>query len=378
MLFSYKKVDPGFDDRLDKPSLFDSVSVEDTKYSIYILGVFLCAFATVQVMAFLFKYIPSVFNETKLEYDEKSEKATSVIELMRLRAEMIAKFIWAMFSNPQLYYNLAYLILGLLGVEMHPLFFTYHLLTVIFRYQKLIDVLQAFWGPIAEIILTLLFFMIIEYVFTVIGYVYFADMYPDFTCHSLFSCFLITIDQTFKNNGGFATFLTPVFETNEEGEWAKFNVGRLLFDQMSNFILLILLVQILAGLIIDKFGEIREDSENMEEELKSNCVICGEKGDVIERKTGKTFEQHKEEVHNLWNYILFIGYLKRKPKKELNGIESWVYDLFKRENIGWLPYSLWEGKDEGAESEKINKKLKEIQDVLKGDTNNSSENKEEK
>ncbi len=340
MLFSYKKVDPGFDDRLQEPSLFDEVSVDTTKEVIFILGIFLCVFAGIQSVAFLFKYIPSVYNKAKAEYDEAVEKQTLIIEIMKLRAQMLVKLVWSIFANPQIYYNLAYLALGLCGVLLHPLFFTYHLLSVIFRYQRLVDVLQAFWGPIAEIILTLVFFLIIEYVFAVLGYVYYPEMYKDYTCYSLLSCFVITLDQTFKNNGGFGAFMTSIYTSDTDNQTTSYNVGRLIFDQLSNFILLILIVQILAGLIIDKFGEIREDSENMEEELKSNCIICGEKGDAIERKTGKTFDQHKEELHNLWCYILFIGYLKRKPKQDYNGIESCVYNQFKHENIGWLPYSL--------------------------------------
>ena len=111
------------------------------------------------------------------------------------------------------------------------------------------------------------------------------------------------MDQAFKNDGGFGAFMDPIYTSNEDEETISVDIGRLFFDQLSNFILLILIVQILAGLIIDKFGEIREDSENMEEELKNTCVICGESADIIERKTGETFDYHIENVHSLWNYI---------------------------------------------------------------------------
>ena len=198
-------------------------------------------------------------------------------------------------------------------------------------------------------------------------------MYPDFTCYSLFSCFTITLDQTFKNNGGFGLFMEQIYTTDEENESTSYNIGRLFFDQLSNFVLLILIVQILAGLIIDKFGQMREASENMEEELKSNCIICGEKGDNIERKTGETFEYHKEYMHNLWNYILFIGYLRCKPKEDYNGIDTCVNKLFKKEDLGWLPYSLSREKEDDDEYNEVNTKLNEIEGSLQGPTDSKLE-----
>ena len=364
MLFSYRKEDPGFDDRLDRAKLFGAMNEDSTKTFIYVLNVMQCVFAAIQVMAFLFKYIPSIYNKTKFEYDDEAEKQVSILDVMSLKAKFVLRFLGRIFMEPGLYSNFAYFILALLGIFIHPLFFTYHLLTVIFRFRKLIDVLQAFWGPITEIILTLVFFFILEYVFAVIGYVAFAEMYPEYTCFSLLACFITTLDQTFKNNGGFGAFMDPIFSPDDEDETVAFDVGRLFFDQISNLVLLILIVQILAGLIIDRFGQIREASENMEEELKSNCIICGENADLIERKSGNSFDYHKIYIHSLWNYILYIGYLRKKLKGDYNAIESRIHLLFKDENIEWLPYSLGEGKNDEEQIEKMNELIKDIKSIM--------------
>ena len=357
-------MDLGFDDRLDKPSLFDKMSQDSTETFIFVLGIFLCVFTSIQVLGFLFKYIPSVYSKAMFEFNDEAEKEISPNVVKKLKSKYFLKSIGRIFLDARLYYNLACLALALLGIIIHPLFFTFHLLSVIFMYQKLIDVLQAFWGPITEIILTLVFFLIIVYIFAVIGYVCFAEMYPDYTCYSLFSCFIITLDQTFKNNGGFGAYMDPISTPNDIKEEASFNIGRLIFDQLSNFVLLILIMQILAGLIIDKFGEIRENSENMEEELKSSCIVCGEDADVVERRTGETFDYHKEQVHNLWYYILYIGYLRKKPKDEFNAMETRIHDLFKTDNVEWFPYSLSRGKDNSEITAEISEKLKIINKLL--------------
>eukprot|EP00826_Nyctotherus_ovalis_P040925 TRINITY_DN4071_c0_g1_i2.p1 TRINITY_DN4071_c0_g1~~TRINITY_DN4071_c0_g1_i2.p1 ORF type:complete len:191 (+),score=69.75 TRINITY_DN4071_c0_g1_i2:80-652(+) len=171
-------------------------------------------------------------------------------------------------------------------------------------------------------------------------------------------------DQTFKNTGGFGAYMNHITSFDDAKEESSYDVGRLIFDQLSNFVLLILIVQILAGLIIDKFGEIRENSENMEEELKNNCIVCGEGADVVERDTGKTFNYHKEYVHNLWYYILYIGYLRKKPKDEFNAMEMRISDLFKTDSVEWFPYSLNGGKVSNEMTAEISEKLKAITKLL--------------
>lgn len=366
ILFSYKRRGPHFNDRLKDPRLFEKMSVSGTETFIAVLAILLIVSIGIEFLAFLFKCMSAMYNKTKAECGDSMRTSKSKFCFL---------FIKNLFLSKELYYHLIILALGILGVTLHPFFFAFHLINVVLRNEKLKDVLQAFLGPLAEIILTFLFFFILVYVFAVMGYTFYADMYPTYTCYSLFSCFIITLDQCFKRNGGYGAFLDDVYTMEDETESATFNVGRVIFDQASNFILLILIAQILAGLIIDKFGELRENAENMEEDIKSNCIVCGEKSDVIERKTGETFEQHKEERHNIWQYLLYIGYLRAKPKEEYNILQETIYKLFKKRSIAWLPYSLWEGKDEAIDSEDINKKLDEIKGTLEEQVNKQHNDK---
>jgi hypothetical protein len=63
-----------------------------------------------------------------------------------------------------------------------------------------------------------------------------------------------------------------------EGDVAYRNIdyGRILFDQIFNFIILMLIVQLLAGIIIDTFGELRTQMHEIEEDSQSNCFVCGQ------------------------------------------------------------------------------------------------------
>jgi len=362
ILFSYKRRGPSFKDKLKDPQLFNKLSVSGTETFISVIAILLIISIGIEFFAFLFKCMSAMYNKTKDECGDSVRTSKS---------KFCCLFVLNLFLSKEIYYHLIVLTLGILGVTLHPFFFAFHLVNVVLSNEKLTDVLQAFLGPLTEIILTFLFFFILVYIFAVMGYVFYSDMYPEYTCYSLFACFIATLDQSFKRNGGYSAFLDDVYTIDDDKpESTTFNVGRVIFDQASNFILLILIAQILAGLIIDKFGELRENAENMKEDVKSNCIVCGEKSDAIERKTGETFEKHKKERHNIWQYLLYIGYLRVKPKEEYNVLQETIYKLFKKRSIAWFPYSLWEGKDELTDSEDINKKLDEIKQTLEGKVNN--------
>jgi hypothetical protein len=41
--------------------------------------------------------------------------------------------------------------------------------------------------------------------------------------------------------------------------------------------------------------------------------------------------------HYMWNYLFYIAYLKDKDSTEYTGIESYVADKLKKEEINWFP-----------------------------------------
>jgi Asp-tRNA(Asn)/Glu-tRNA(Gln) amidotransferase C subunit len=65
---------------------------------------------------------------------------------------------------------------------------------------------------------------------------------------------------------------------------------------MFNFFLLILILQIFAGIIIDTFSNLREKQENVVEDMTNTCFICGMRRDEIEKleKRKEAFRYHTE------------------------------------------------------------------------------------
>jgi uncharacterized membrane protein len=81
--------------------------------------------------------------------------------------------------------------------------------------------------------------------------------------------------------------------------------GLFLYKMLYFIICVVLLLNIIFGIIINTFTELRlKDSEKHYDKV-NRCFICGEEKDDLE-KIGEKFDQHTGEEHNFWNYVYYI------------------------------------------------------------------------
>ena len=59
---------------------------------------------------------------------------------------------------------------------------------------------------------------------------------------------------------------------------------------------------LVSGLIIDAFGELRDQLEQVKEDMESKCFICGIGKEYFD-KVPHGFETHVEKEHNFANYM---------------------------------------------------------------------------
>lgn len=117
----------------------------------------------------------------------------------------------------------------------------------------------------------------------------------------------------------------------------KLDYVRLLYDNAYNIIVVIILLNIVQGIIIDTFGEVREKNKYNEHDRLTKCFICGLERDYIERITDRPFKYHIYNEHNEWNYVLYIAYILNKDQEEYSGIERYIRELYDLKDIRWLP-----------------------------------------
>ena len=93
--------------------------------------------------------------------------------------------------------------------------------------------------------------------------------------------------------------------------------------------------------MLDAFGELREDAGNREECYADTCFVCGfDRKDYDNLNLGSefpSFDEHKSQDHNRWNFIYFIDYIQTKDETEYTGAEQYVADQIAANEMLWVP-----------------------------------------
>jgi hypothetical protein len=82
---------------------------------------------------------------------------------------------------------------GLLGIVVNPLFFMFQL-SFILRIPLLKGVVSAIWTRKAVLMLTFLLLILIFYFFSLFGFLFFYEDYPNKRCTYLYECIIATFD----------------------------------------------------------------------------------------------------------------------------------------------------------------------------------------
>lgn len=102
----------------------------------------------------------------------------------------------------------------------------------------------------------------------------------------------------------------------------------MIYDLLFFFIVIIITLNLIFGVIIDTFADLRSEKQQKEEILKNTCFVCSLPRSAFDNKS-ITFEEHIKREHNLWHYLYFIVLLKVKDPTEFTGPESYVSRLLK-------------------------------------------------
>jgi len=98
-------------------------------------------------------------------------------------------------------------------------------------------------------------------------------------------------------------------------------------------------MSLVLGIIIDTFGELRDEEKKFVYDIENVCFVCGWDRETLEKYSeGKNgFRNHIKKDHYQWNYLFYIAYLKNKDKTDFTGLESYIWDQIENDEINWFP-----------------------------------------
>lgn len=232
-------------------------------------------------------------------------------------------------------YALWYFSFSVLG-NFNNFFFAAHLLDIAVVIPSLKTILQSVTHNGKQLMLTVMLLTIIVYIYTVIAFNFFRKFYVqeedeevDKKCHDMMTCFVFHLYKGVRAGGGIGDEIgDPVGDDYE--------VYRIIFDITFFFFVIVILLAIIQGLIIDAFGELRDQLESVKEDMESNCFICGIGKDYFD-KVPHGFDTHVQQEHNLANYMFFLMHLINKPDTEYTGQETYVWNMYQQRCWDFFP-----------------------------------------
>ncbi len=199
-----------------------------------------------------------------------------------------------------------YLLLCISGLFVHPFFFSVLLFEVVAREETLLNVMKSVTKNIRSILFTALLAIILVFHFSIVGFVFFQEDFlieaedlprcsasatlstlsPDQaqscpalgdedntrkerSCDSLIMCIITTLNQGLRNGGGIGDVLRSPSITE------PLFPARVIYDMLFFFVVIIIVLNLIFGVIIDTFADLRSEKQQKEETLKNSCFICG-------------------------------------------------------------------------------------------------------
>jgi hypothetical protein len=235
-------------------------------------------------------------------------------------------------------YYCVVIIFSVLGLNF-PIAYSILLLDVVYRFPTLRNVLASVVTNANQLLMTAMLGIIIIYIYAFWGFSIDTDMYFDAAigdygesqCQSLWNCFLTTLNLGLRSGGGISDILIKIPYENLSKYYQMF-----IFSLSFFLVVIIILLNIIFGIIIDTFAQLRDQKNFIEEDMRTKCFICNIDRYTFDRNS-YGFEQHIVEDHNVWQYLYFLVHLQEKDHTEYNGTESFCDKMIAAEDISWIP-----------------------------------------
>ncbi|XP_031429541.1 ryanodine receptor 1b isoform X8 [Clupea harengus] len=275
--------------------------------------------------------------DVSTQQEKKPEPVTSMFS--GITSIDIKYQLWkngVVFTDNTFQYLVWYMVMSMLG-HYNNFFYACHLLDIAMGVKTLRTILSSVTHNGKQLMMTVGLLAVVVYLYTVVAFNFFRKFYnmsededePDMKCDDMMTCYLFHMYVGVRAGGG-------IGDEIEDPAGDEYELYRVVFDITFFFFVIVILLAIIQGLIIDAFGELRDQQEQVREDMETKCFICGIGSDYFD-STPHGFETHTLEEHNLANYMFFLMYLINKDETEHTGQESYVWKMYQERAWDFFP-----------------------------------------
>ncbi|XP_016379179.1 ryanodine receptor 2-like [Sinocyclocheilus rhinocerous] len=281
-------------------------------------------------------------DKAALDFSSEAQRARDPYKRLpcdfRLNTIDVKYQIWKLgvvFTDNSFLYLTWYMFVSVLG-HYNNFFFVAHLLDIAMGFKTRHTILSSVTHN-GKQVLHLMCVCVVVYLYTVVAFNFFRKFYNksedgepvDMKCDDMLTCYMFHMYVGVRAGGG-------IGDEIEDPAGDQFEFYRIIFDITFFFFVIVILLAIIQGLIIDAFGELRDQQEQVKEDMETKCFICGIGSEYFDT-VPHGFESHTLQEHNLANYLFFLMYFINKDVTEHTGQESYVWKMFQERCWEFFP-----------------------------------------
>jgi hypothetical protein len=295
------------------------IQEESVRDALFVLNVLQVVFAVFTLVFFVVVRAPVIF---KLNYER--------------RERGLALSLLATLSDGLTIYYFLYVVVCLLVINVNFIFASILLLDIVIKNSTTRDVLRAVYKPAKQLAATAVLTFFVMYIFAFVLFVEFRDDFQDGVndglCDTLGRCTLVTGNFGLRRTGGVGEQLGMTRDDLS---------SRVFVDWLYYIVVLVILLNVVFGIVIDTFGEIRTAKMDRTTATQNFCFVCDLEKYKFNELAGSIqgFKRHIEAEHNMWDYLAFMIFLWEQDQDDDDGLELYVRHLLHERDLSWFPMS---------------------------------------
>ncbi|RHY83540.1 hypothetical protein DYB35_002518 [Aphanomyces astaci] len=208
-------------------------------------------------------------------------------------------------------------------------------------------VATAMHSNMGKLGVTAVFGAIMIYIFSLVGFFLLqaeleSEDHTVSHCSTLLQCYTTYIRYGLLSGGGIGDYISSTLNHELEFDNPERYFERLVYDMAFFVVVITLFLNMIQGIIIDAFTSVREQTETKAALKRERCLVCNRSRSAIELEGVESgllnnFARHTQDEHNFFHYFYYIQHVTAKDPKDLNGIESYVVDKLKTQDMTWIP-----------------------------------------
>ncbi|KAK2148284.1 hypothetical protein LSH36_505g01039, partial [Paralvinella palmiformis] len=234
------------------------------------------------------------------------------------------------FFSIQTFWYILLLVCSLLGSFCYGYFFSLHLLHMAQFNQLVKHAIQVVSKNGRSLLWVSFYGIFVFYIYALISFAFYREIYPStegLYCTRMYECFVTILRHR---------LIVSEFEfPNPTGKPFIYYFYKALFDVP--FIIIITIgLNIIFGIIVDTFSELRHNKWQVENDMHALCFICSRSSYDFEHN-GDGFAKHVKEEHYLWSYLFFFIHLDETRPNDYTALYSHVSRQLEKKDCGFFP-----------------------------------------